>query len=128
MSPAKMSADQIKAKIRHHYGEINKKNLAVLNENYTPDVVIHALQLGMDMKGLEALKPAFDGLFSAFPDFRLTVEDIVVESNKAAFRITMTGTQKGKFMNQAPTGQKVTQTSFVFMRYEGDKIAEQWEK
>jgi predicted ester cyclase len=128
MSPAKMSTDQIKAKIRNHYGEVNKRNLAVLDENYTPDIVVHALQFGIEIKGLEAMKPAFDGLFTAFPDFHLAVEDIIVEGDKAAFRITMTGTQKGKFMNQAPTGQKMTQTSFVFLRLEGNKIAEQWEK
>jgi predicted ester cyclase len=128
MSPIKMSADQVKAKIRRHYGEINKKNLAVLDENCAPNIVIHALQHGMEIKGLDALKPAFDGLLSAFPDFRLTVEDIVVEGDKAAFRITMTGTQQGTFMNATPTGEKIAQTSFVFLRFEGDKIAEQWEK
>jgi predicted ester cyclase len=128
MSPVKVSATQTKAAIRHLYQELEKKNQAILDENYAPNVVVHALQFGIEIKGLEMLKPALAGLLAAFPDIRFTVEDIVAEADKAAFRIAWAGTQKGEFMNQSPTGKKITQTAFVFLRYEGDKIAEQWEK
>ena len=128
MSPAKVSATQTKARIRHLYQELSKKNPAVLDECYAPNVAVHVLQHGMEINGLEALKLGLAGLLAAFPDVQFAVEDIVCEEDKAAFRIAWTGTQKGEFMNQPPTGKKVTQTAFVFLRYEGDKIAEQWEK
>ena len=91
-------------------------------------MAVHVLQHGMEINGLEAMKLGLAGLLAAFPDIQFAVEDIVCEGQRAAFRIAWTGTQKGEFMNQPPTGKTVTQTAFVFLRYEGDKIAEQWEK
>ncbi len=128
MSMVKMSSTQTKAAIRHLYQELEKNNLAVLDENYASNVVVHALQYETEIKGLEVLKPALAGFLAAFPDVHFVVEDIITEADKAAFRISCSGTQKGEFMNQPPTGKKVTQTAFVFLRLEGDKIAEQWEK
>ena len=79
MSPAKMSATQTKAAIRHLYQELAKKNQAVLDECYAPNVVVHALQHGIEIKGLEVMKPALAGLLAAFPDIHFAVEDIVCE-------------------------------------------------
>jgi predicted ester cyclase len=41
----------------------------------------------------------------AFPDSICTVNDIIAEKDRVAFRISWTGTHKGEFMGIAPTGK-----------------------
>jgi predicted ester cyclase len=38
-------------------------------------------------------------LWKAFPDVRITFDDIIIEGNKVACRYNLTGTHKGKFMD-----------------------------
>jgi predicted ester cyclase len=120
-----MSAEQIKAQIRHMFAELNKKNSDVFDEIATPEVISH-LPNGTQLKNIDAWKQYVNVLFSAFPDARFTLDDIVVEGDTAAFRYTETGTYRGKLGNPAVPGKKVTDIVFVFFRYEGDRVAEQW--
>ena len=133
MSPTNMTAEQIKAAIRKANEITNTRNeaeiLAYYDERYTPDVVAHNLAMGTEVKGLDALKKNLD--LTAFPDMRYTIEDIIVEGDKAFLRRTWTGTHKGKLTasagNLPPTGKKVTMTQFFVLRHEGGKIAEIWQ-
>ena len=125
VSPTKMSVEQIKSQIRHMFEELNKKNTAVFDEIAAPGVVSH-LPNGTNLKNIDAWKLYINVLFSAFPDAHFTLDDIVVEGDTAAFRYTETGTYKGKLGNPAPVGKKVTDIVFVFFRYEGSKVVEQW--
>ena len=130
MSSAGMTPEQIKAAIRHEYEEYNKRNLSTLDETYSPNVVVHNLASGTDNKGLEKVKQAQYELLARFPDMHRTIEDITVEGDKAAYRFTSTGTHKGRLGpeagNLAPTGRKVTTTTFVIRRYEDGKMVEAW--
>lgn len=129
MSTVTMSTGQRKALARHIFEELNKRNPAVYDDNYSPNLVFHQ-SVGTDVTGLEAFKQIWKNVFSAFPDAHFTLDDIVAEDNKAAFRYTMTGTFKGGMKVQgkdiAPTGRKITFTQFVFTRSEGEKIVEIW--
>jgi predicted ester cyclase len=130
MSTVSMSTKLRIAQIRHRFEEYNKRNLAVLDAECAPDVVVHNVATGAEIRGIEAYKQSWNGTFTAFPDVHYTVEDVVVEGDKVALRYTMTGTHEGRLgniaANLAPTGKKVTQTLFGLQRYEGGKIAEIW--
>jgi predicted ester cyclase len=125
MSPTNMSVEQIKDRIRYMFIELNKKNLEVLDEVAAPGVISH-LPNGTRLKNIESWKQYVNVLFTAFPDARFTLDDIVVEGDTAAFRYTETGTYQGKLGNPASPGKKVTDIVFVFLRWEGDKVVEQW--
>ncbi len=62
----------------------------------------------------------------AFPDVRLTLEDVVVEGDRIAFRSTMRGTHKGVFRGIPPTGKPVTIALLDLIRIENGRFAEQW--
>lgn len=63
----------------------------------------------------------------AFPDVHFTIEDMIDEGDWVATRVTGRGTHLGRpFMGIAPTGYKVTWSSFGFFRVEGGKIAEHY--
>src|SRR5512135_2292501 len=48
-------------------------------------------------------KQTLAGLRAAFPDIHLTIEDLIVQGDKVAFRVTLRGTQRGAFQGIEPT-------------------------
>jgi steroid delta-isomerase-like uncharacterized protein len=63
---------------------------------------------------------------SAFPDLRMTIEDIIEEGPKVAVRLVTHGTHKGAIMGVAPTGRTVNVNEEHFLRFADGKIAEHW--
>jgi len=124
ISPERVSAEQLKTEIRRTFEELNKRNLAVLDEYYAPNVVVHYHNTGVEVIGLEKHKQSLNGRFAMFPDSHITIEDILVDGDKALIRYSSTATHNG---NLGPAGKKLGGTAFQFRRYEGGKVAEIWE-
>ncbi len=129
MATVAASTEQRKVTMRHVFEELNKKNTAVFDEIYSPNLVFHQA-MGTEVKGLEPFKRIWQGVFKAFPDARFTLDDILIEGDKAAFRFTMTGTFKNEMLIQGkivkPNGKEIRNTQFVFTRLEGGKVVEVW--
>jgi predicted ester cyclase len=69
----------------------------------------------------------FSGSFAeAFPDIRLTVEDIFSVGDKVAARVAFRGTHRGEFQGIAPTGKEVAFSSIEVNRVVGGKVEEHW--
>ena len=66
------------------------------------------------------------GTFSAFPDLKRPVEDLVAEGDKVVARWSSRGTHDGDFMGVPPTGRTVTTTGITIFRLEDGKIVEEW--
>jgi steroid delta-isomerase-like uncharacterized protein len=66
------------------------------------------------------------GTFSAFPDLKRPVEDLVAEGDKVVARWSSVGTHEGDFMGIPPTGKTVTTTGITIFRLEDGKIVEEW--
>jgi len=65
-------------------------------------------------------------MLAAFPDLRVTVDDLLAEADKVAAHITMKGTHKGEFMGIAPTGRQVEMRISDIVRIAGGKAVERW--
>ncbi len=63
---------------------------------------------------------------AAFPDSVATIEDILAEGDKVAFRVTYRMTHQAKFMGIEPTGKKVTMTNAAIYRIAAGKVVEGW--
>lgn len=63
---------------------------------------------------------------AAFPDMKLTIEDIVVEGDKLVGRYSGRATHGGAFAGIPATGTAVSFTEIDVIRFEGDRIAEWW--
>lgn len=121
-----MSAEQNKALIHRMYEEVhNKGNLDVLDEITATDFIDHNLAPGLP-SGLDGVKQLFTMFHSAFPDFHVTVEDMLAEGDKVVSRITMGGTHKGEFMGIPPTGKEVSVEVIDILRIAGGKAVERW--
>jgi hypothetical protein len=123
-----MSTKDLKAFERRTYEEANKGKAAVMariDEAYATNVVFHT-ETGKDIRGLKDLKPYLSANYDAFPDNHWTLEDMVVEGDKAAVRWTVTGTHKGEFMGIPPTNRKGTIWGIDIIRFAGGKVVEIW--
>jgi predicted ester cyclase len=65
-------------------------------------------------------------LRAAFPDLRLTVEEMVAEGERVPVRFTARGTHQGEFWGAPPTGIRVAWEAISIVRVAGGKIAERW--
>ena len=89
------------------------------------------LDIGEQILGSELLTPTLDMaamLRTAFPDYRLTIDDQLAEADKVATVWTGTGTHQGEWASPtgpvAPTGKAVTWTGTTTLRVVEGKIAE----
>ncbi len=71
-------------------------------EAYDDGVVLHGYPA--DLQGIEGLRAFHTALWEAFPDAQLTVEDLVVDEDRAALRYRLRGTHRGAYLGVAPTG------------------------
>ncbi|MEO8288844.1 MAG: ester cyclase [Chloroflexota bacterium] len=57
---------------------------------------------------LEGLKHVARSLYAAFPDYHVTINDMVVEGNKIAVYWTGRGTHQGEWQGIAATGRQIS--------------------
>jgi hypothetical protein len=72
-----MSTEQHKAAERHVGAELNRGNWAIIDELVATDHVYHGPQ-GVESRGREASKAFMADFGTTFPDFHLTIEDMMV--------------------------------------------------
>jgi steroid delta-isomerase-like uncharacterized protein len=103
----------------------NQGDVGVVDDLYATDYLGHD-PAGLHGATLEEFKQSAAGLFTAFPDFHLILNDEVVEGDKIAKRWTVTGTHRGEFMGIPPTENHITIKGISFYRIADGKIVETW--
>ncbi len=73
----------------------NQGRIEVLPEHFKPDFTEHQFGLHATIEGLQG---DITFLCSAFPDFKLTIEEMVSDDEKVWVRMTARGTNVGGFM------------------------------
>ena len=105
---------------------LNGRNLELLPQLCTQDYVYHGPG-GLELEGIDQLRGMIEGYFTAFPDMHMEVEQRVVEGNLISTRWRVTGTHDGPLDGIEATGEKIDISGQLIMRFEGTKIAEEWE-
>ncbi|PLS83829.1 MAG: ester cyclase [Actinobacteria bacterium] len=103
----------------------NEGNVGAVDRYFAPDYVDHNPLPGQ-VEGPEGYKQSVGAIRDAFPDLHLTLEDILGEGDRVAFRYTMRGTHQGPFMGIPPTGNPFSVTGMIFARVAEGKAAERW--
>ena len=100
---------------------------SVVDELTTDDYVAHVLSgTGYDVADKNVMKQTNDGGHVGFPDYSMTVNDIIAEGDKVYVLSTKTGTHKGDFLGIPATGNQISVFRFALYRLEDGKIAESW--
>ncbi len=122
-----MSTEQNKALFRRFMEEVfNRRNTSLIDELLAPDFVEREeLPPGMPA-GREGVKQLTAMFHRAFPDFKVTLDDMIAEGDKVVVRSTWSGTHKGEFMGIPPTSKKVSFGVIDIIRMAGGKAVEHW--
>jgi len=121
-----MSAELNKALLHRYIEEVwEKENPAAVDNFLAPTYARHRSPTTPPLTR-EDQKQLLAAFRTAFPDVKITIEDVIAEGDKVAFRSTMRGTHQGEFLGIAPTGQEVTFGLLDVIRIEDGKFVEQW--
>ena len=96
--------------------------------------MVEAINAGEEDAAVEGLfapraarrvKRLFAEFRSAFPDWHEEIVELVAEGDTVAGRFRCSGTHRGKFLGEAPTGKRM-EVDEVFLRVEDGKFADFW--
>jgi steroid delta-isomerase-like uncharacterized protein len=107
----------------------NKRNAAVAAELFADNCSLQTPD--GPLNGHEGARKLLSAFETGFPDFHLTIDELIAEGDKVAFRYTFTGTHKGKFGETAASGARVTATGMGMYRIVAGKVAEgrlEWDR
>jgi steroid delta-isomerase-like uncharacterized protein len=91
---------------------------------YSEDIIVHGYQ-GIK-PGLERVKQFYYAFWKAFPDAKVTVQDLIGDSDTLVARYTITGTLHDSFMGVAATGQKIDLPGISILHFRNGKCFERW--
>lgn len=116
-----------KAVVRRYREIYNTNQLDKLGEVLAADFTPHTLLPGLP-PGLDGIKMVHQGTLAAFPDLRVTTEDLIADGDKVVERWTQTQTHTGIAIFGAPanSGKKVRITGISIYRFQDGKIVEHW--
>jgi steroid delta-isomerase-like uncharacterized protein len=115
-----------KALVRKFFEEAwGKGNVAAVDEFMAADYVEHPRPSTLP-PGTEGLKQLIAAYRTAFPDLKMTLDDIFAEGEMVAFRWSVSGTHLGDWSGVPPTGNHVRATGITVFRIAGGKVVESW--
>jgi predicted ester cyclase len=100
-------------------------NLAPADEWIAPNWVNHDPGTPELPPGPEGFKLLVSGYRAAFPDLKVTLDDVIVEGDKVAGRWTASGANTGPLMGMPPTGKQATISGISILTFAGGQVAEQ---
>jgi len=108
----------------------NEVNLALLDEIYAPNVLVHDCSSPEDIVGLDALKEYYSYTHKALPDLHATIDETIVKGDKIVWVWTFSATNTGPFhtpLGDIPaTSNKVQFSGVAIDRVEEGKLVEEW--
>jgi len=106
---------------------MNQQNLAVVDELFAADYLMHDPAWPMEVKGPEGFKQWAGAMLDPyFSDSRITIEDMIAEADSVAVRWTWSATHTGEFMGIPPTGRQITVAGISIHRFSDGKFVESW--
>ena len=121
--------EDIKTRFRRIVDEAwNKGNLDALEELHNPEYTEHHAPFP-DVTEMETFKQMVADTRATYPDFHITIHDLVLEGDRLASRWTWQGTHLGKtrMLNIPPTGRKVTVHGSHILKIRDGKLSEGWQ-
>jgi predicted ester cyclase len=107
-------SEENKTMVRRMVEGINAGDIeATVNELFAP-------------RAARRVKRLFTEFYTAFPDWREEIVELVAEGNTVAGRFKCSGTHRGEFLGEAPTGKHMEVEEVFFLRVEEGKFVDFW--
>src|SRR5436305_6264465 len=107
----------------------NDGNLELIDQLVAPDAVNHDPAEPAQMRALrgpEVFKHTVQLYRAAFPEVRITVDDVIAAGDKVAVRWHSEGTHRAELEGLAPTGARGSVTGISIDQWKDGKVAESW--
>jgi steroid delta-isomerase-like uncharacterized protein len=118
-------SEQNKNNVRRLFEEVwNKGQVSVADELLTATYAHHDSSTPDLGRGPESEKKRVTLYRNAFPDLRLTIENILAEGETVVARWSCRGTHKGDLNGIAPTGKQFNITGVSIARFTNGKMFE----
>jgi predicted ester cyclase len=107
-----------------YLGMINDGRLDLADRLLTAGYYDHS-PMSPEHPGHEGFKQRIDNLRRAL-EARVSIDDLIADNNRVAFRWTISGRHVGEFAGLAPTGNAVHFTGLNFERLHDSQITAHW--
>ncbi|MEU3602633.1 ester cyclase [Streptomyces sp. NPDC006798] len=123
--PARPGEDPV-ALIRAAFAALNRRDLDACTRMMTEDFGINIAGMPFRMTGRAAWRRNVEVMRTAFPDFRVTVDDAFGTGDRVAVRVTIRGTHLGEFRGLPATGRRVEYSGIELYGVAGGLLTEEW--
>lgn len=107
----------------------NGRDLSILDEVMSEDLVTHDPAEDRDLHGLDELRERMRTYQEAMPDMKVRIEDELASGNLVAMRWSVKGTNDGEFAGNPPTHREVKITGLSMERFDSEgRIVETWDQ
>jgi steroid delta-isomerase-like uncharacterized protein len=128
LAEAIMSTQSNKELVARHFAAFNAGDISEFADTLAEDAVNHAAI--PQAQGREGARSIVTKLRAAFPDMRMSVDDVIAEGDKVVCRVTVTGTNQGPLdfakLKLPATNKSFRATHIHVFRIANGKIAERW--
>ena len=104
---------------------VNEGRLDAFDQLVTPDSVDNDPGPGQ-VPGPAGYRAFFTEMRTAFPDLHVAVDHVTAADDDVAFAYTLTGTHRGPFQGNEPTGKSFSVRGVQISRFENGLLAERW--
>jgi steroid delta-isomerase-like uncharacterized protein len=107
--------------VNEYFAALARRDVEAMAALWAPDGEEH-IAGQVDAVGPEGVRAYFTELFTAFPDFDLTVRSTTSQDDRSAVHWTATGTMAGPLWGVEPTGARVELEGIDLLRVEDGRI------
>jgi predicted ester cyclase len=94
--------------VMHRFTEfINTASEKLASELISPEAIFHVPRRSEPMRGPGGYLAIIGMMRSGFPDIQWTLEEMILEGDRAAARFTMRGTHRCSVFGVPPTGKPI---------------------
>ena len=107
----------------------NEGNFELVDQLVASDAINHDPATPAEMRSLrgpDLFKRTVNMYRAAFPDVRMTVDDVIAADDKVVLRWHSEGTHRGELAGLAPTGVRGSVTGISIDRWKDGKVVESW--
>lgn len=121
MATARPDAEQL---AREYVKTINERDYSRLSDLVSESFVLHDPAADDELRGPDSLEEFMRGIVAGFPDFHVSIGDLLVGAETAMYEATMTMTHEGEFHEIPPTGEAVEVREMAKLAVEDGAIRE----
>ena len=105
-----MTREEITSLMARRIAALNRHDIAALTQLHSEDGLVDSPLSGGVARGRDAIARVYETLMHAFPDVSLQQDTLLIDGDRAVLVGTLSGTDSGGLMGQAPTKRSFSVT------------------